>query len=32
VYTHLGLGALKRIYEQAHPHATLGAGDEGDQE
>lgn len=21
VYTHLGLGALKRIYEQAHPHA-----------
>ena len=22
VYTHLGLGALKRIYEQAHPHAA----------
>lgn len=21
VYTHLGLGALKKIYEQAHPHA-----------
>ncbi len=21
VYTHLGLGALKRIYQQAHPHA-----------
>lgn len=21
VYTHLGLGALKRIYDQAHPHA-----------
>ena len=26
VYTHLGLGALKRIYEQAHPHAGLAGG------
>lgn len=27
VYTHLGLGALKRIYEQAHPHAGVrGSG------
>ncbi len=24
VYTHLGLGTLKRIYEQAHPHAGRG--------
>ncbi|MFP4377579.1 MAG: site-specific tyrosine recombinase/integron integrase [Spirochaetales bacterium] len=23
VYTHLGLGALKKIYEQAHPHASV---------
>jgi integrase/recombinase XerC/integrase/recombinase XerD len=30
VYTHLGLGALKRIYEQAHPHATIQAGEEGE--
>jgi len=30
VYTHLSLGALKRIYEQAHPHATIHAGEEGD--
>jgi tyrosine recombinase XerC len=29
VYTHLGLGALKRIYQQAHPHASVGAGHEG---
>ncbi|MFW5684246.1 MAG: tyrosine-type recombinase/integrase, partial [Spirochaetota bacterium] len=26
VYTHLGLGALKRIYEQAHPHAERAGG------
>lgn len=26
VYTHLGLGALKRIYEQAHPHAGRAGG------
>jgi site-specific recombinase XerD len=26
VYTHLGLGALKRIYEQAHPHAGQAGG------
>ncbi|MFW5814325.1 MAG: site-specific tyrosine recombinase/integron integrase [Spirochaetota bacterium] len=26
VYTHLGLGALKRIYQQAHPHAGSSAG------
>lgn len=26
VYTHLGLGALKRIYEQAHPHAGRTGG------
>lgn len=26
VYTHLGLGALKRIYEQAHPHAGRDGG------
>jgi len=25
VYTHLGLGQLKRIYDAAHPHATVGA-------
>lgn len=25
VYTHLGLGQLKRIYQAAHPHATVGA-------
>jgi tyrosine recombinase XerC len=36
VYTHLGLGALRKIYEQAHPHAgrrasggTPGTGSEG---
>jgi integrase/recombinase XerC/integrase/recombinase XerD len=23
VYTHLGLGALKKIYDQAHPHASV---------
>lgn len=28
VYTHLGLGALKRIYEQAHPHASVPGGSE----
>lgn len=26
VYTHLGLGALKRIYESAHPHASRTGG------
>ncbi len=26
VYTHLGLGALKKIYEQAHPHAGRNGG------
>jgi integrase/recombinase XerC/integrase/recombinase XerD len=26
VYTHMGLGALKRIYEQAHPHAGVRGG------
>ena len=26
VYTHLGLGALKRIYQQAHPHAGRSGG------
>ena len=25
VYTHLGLGQLKRIYNAAHPHASVGA-------
>ncbi len=28
IYTHLGLGALKRIYEQAHPHASVRTGGE----
>lgn len=28
IYTHLGLGALKRIYEQAHPHASVPGGSE----
>ena len=32
VYTHLGLGALKRIYEQAHPHAgRSGEAAKGDR-
>jgi integrase/recombinase XerC/integrase/recombinase XerD len=26
VYTHLGVGALRRIYEQAHPHAGRPTG------
>ena len=26
IYTHLGLGALKKIYEQAHPHAGRSGG------
>jgi site-specific recombinase XerD len=25
VYTHLGLGQLKQIYDAAHPHATVDA-------
>lgn len=24
VYTHVGLGALKRVYERSHPHARVG--------
>lgn len=24
VYTHLGVGQLRRIYDQAHPHASVG--------
>ncbi|WP_455381753.1 tyrosine-type recombinase/integrase [Salinispira pacifica] len=30
VYTHLGLGRLKEIYSQAHPHARVRPGSEPD--
>lgn len=32
IYTHVGLGALKRVYEQSHPHAQVEAAPKkGDQ-